>query len=209
MGAIPTSDLPGHKLLHERVVNALDRCQESQGIEFKESAPWESLKWSIVCTAMAMANLRDGGIVVIGVSERGTTWELTGVKPEHLETYDIDKIIDVINKYASPNVDLDIVIVKHESGVDFLAIQIREFNDTPIVCKKNGPSGKSIVEGAVYTRTPGIAKTTKVMKASQMHDLLELAAEKRARRILEVSRRIGLEPRPTAKEHFDEELEGL
>jgi hypothetical protein len=39
MGAIPTSDLPGHQLLHARVVNALDRCQESQGIDLKESAP--------------------------------------------------------------------------------------------------------------------------------------------------------------------------
>lgn len=209
MGAIPTSDLPGHKLLHERVVNALDRCQESQGIDFKESAPWESLKWTIICTAMAMANLRDGGIIVIGASERGTTWELTGIKPEHLETYDVDNIIDFINKYSSPNVDLDIVVIKHSNGADFLAIQIREFNDTPIVCKKNGPTGKKIMEGIVYVRPPGIAKTTRVTKAEQMHDLLELAAEKRARRILEVSQRIGLEPRPTAKENFDEELEGL
>jgi hypothetical protein len=209
MGAIPTSDMLGHIQLHERVVNALDRCQESQGIDFKESAPWESLKWRIILTALAMGNLRDGGIIVIGASERGTSWELTGIKSEHLETYDVDIIIDVINKYASPNVDLDIVIVKYGNGAEFLAVQIREFNDTPIVCKKNGPQGKNIVEGAVYVRPPGIAKTTRVMKASQMHDLLELAAEKRARRILEVSRRIGLEPRPTAKEHFDEELEGL
>jgi hypothetical protein len=209
MGAIPTSDMPGHKQLHERVSSALDRCQESQGIDFKESAPWESLKWRIICTALAMGNLRDGGIIVIGASERELTWDLNGIEPDHLKTYNVDIIIDVINKYASPNVDLDIVIIKYGNGVDFLAIQIREFNDTPIVCKKNGLIGKNIVEGAVYVRPPGVAKTTRVMKASQMHDLLELAAEKRARRILEVSRRIGLEPRPTAKEHFDEELEGL
>ncbi|MBU4354341.1 MAG: ATP-binding protein [Desulfobacterales bacterium] len=209
MGAIPTSDLPGHKLLRERVINALDRCQESQGIEFKESGPWESLKWKIICTALAMANLRDGGIIVIGASEREQTWELTGIEPAHLETYNVDVIVGAINKYASPNVDLDIVVIKHSNGADFLAIQIREFNDTPIVCKKNGPTGKNVIEGAVYVRPPGIAKTTRVTKAEQMHDLLELAAEKRARRILEVSGRIGLEPRQTAKEHFDEELEGL
>jgi hypothetical protein len=209
MGAIPTSDMLGHKQLHERVVNTLDRCQESQGIDFKESEPWESLKWRIVHTSLAMGNLRDGGIIIIGASERETTWELTGIKSEHLQTYDVDTIIDFSNKYASPIVDLDIVIVKYRNGIDFLAIQIREFNDTPIVCKKNGPDGKKILAGAVYVRTPGIAKTTKVMKASQMHDLLELAAEKRARRILEVSRRIGLEPRQTASEYFDKELEGL
>lgn len=209
MGAIPTSDLPGHKLLHERVVNALDRCQESQGIDFKESATWESLKLTIICTALAMANLRDGGIIVIGASEREQTWKLTGIVPDHLKTYNVDVIVDAINKYSSPNVDVDIVIVKDESGVEFLAIRVKEFNGTPVVCKKNGGPGKNLVEGAVYVRPPGIAKTTRVMKASQMHDLLELAAEKRARRILEVSRRIGLEPRLTVKERFDEELEGL
>ena len=164
MGAIPTSDMPGHRQLHERVVNALDRCQESQGIDFKESAPWESLKWRIIHTALAMGNLRDAGIIVIGASERGTAWELAGIKPEHLITYNVDNIIDFINKYASPNIDLDIVIIKHGNGADFLAIQVREFNDTPIVCKKNGPSGKGIFEGGVYVRPPGIAKTTRVMR---------------------------------------------
>jgi hypothetical protein len=41
-----------------------------------------------------------------------------------------------------------------------------------------------------------------------MHDLLELAAEKRARRILETARRLGLETMP-AKKPFDDELGGL
>jgi len=66
-----------------------------------------------------------------------------------------------------------------------------------------------LFEGAVYIRPPGLARTTRIMNASQMHDLLELAAEKRARRLLEVSRRVGLVPTSTSKEHFDKELEGL
>jgi len=78
MGAIPTSDMPGHKRLHDRVLSALDRCQEGQAIDFKESAPWESLKWRIVVTALGMGNLRDGGVIVIGASEREQIWELTG-----------------------------------------------------------------------------------------------------------------------------------
>ena len=209
MGAIPTSDMPGYKRLHDRVFNALGRCQESQGIDFKESAPWESLKWRIICTALAMGNMRDGGIIVIGASEREQAWVLTGILQEHLDTYDVDTVIDVVNKYASTHVDLDIVIVKYQNGKDFLAIQIREFADTPIVCKKNGPEGERLFEGAVYIRPPGLARTTKIMNASQMHDLLELAAEKRARRLLEVSRRVGLVPASTSKEKFDKELDGL
>ncbi len=47
------------------------------------------------------------------------------------------------------------------------------------------------------------------MHAEQMHVLLELAAEKRARRLLEVFHRIGLEAKPTERDKFDKELEGL
>jgi hypothetical protein len=209
MGAIPTSDMPGYRQLHDRVVNALDRCQETQGIDFKESAPWNSLKWRIIITSLGMGNLRDGGIIVIGASERGQAWELSGVTDEHLATYAPDIIIDVVNKYSSPNVEMDIVLTKYKNDRKFLSIQINEFKDTPFVCKKNGPNGEGIIEGAVYVRPPGVARTTRVMNSSQMHDLLELAAEKRARRMLEVSRRIGLVSRPTSKERFDDELEGL
>ncbi len=207
MGAIPTSDMPGHKQLHDRVFNALDRCQETQGIDFKESALWNALKWRIVRSLLAMGNLRDGGIIVIGASERGDTWDLTGITPEHLSTYDVDVVIDTINKYSSPPVNIDVVIVEYRNGCKFLALQAYEFEDTPLVCKKNGPEG--IVEGAIYVRPLGLARTTRVMNALQMHDLLELAAEKRARRILEVSQRVGLVPSSTSIERFNEELEGL
>lgn len=47
----------------------------------------------------------------------------------------------------------------------------------------------------VYVRPPGQPRTERVRWAQQMHDLLESAAEKRARRILEISRRLGLTPR--------------
>ena len=42
-----------------------------------------------------------------------------------------------------------------------------------------------------------------------MHGLLELAAEKRARRILEVAHRIGLKPTDTDRQRFDDDLGGL
>lgn len=209
MGAIPTSEMPGHKSLHERVTSALDRCQESQGIDFKESAPWDMLKWKIIRTVLGMGNLRDGGIIVIGASERNDTWDLTGISPDHLSTYDVDTVVDKTNAYVSPHVDLGIVTVQYENGKTFLAIQVNEFYDTPLVCKKNGPDGEDLYEGAVYVRPPGMAKTTRVTSAAQMHDLLELAAEKRARRILEVSRRVGMVPLSSSSEQFDRELEDL
>ena len=98
--AIPESTLPGHHLLHERVVAALQVCQESTDIDFKESAEWSSLKNQIARTAIAMANLRDGGIIVIGVGERGGVWSLDEVDANHLATYDTDTANDFVNRYA-------------------------------------------------------------------------------------------------------------
>ncbi len=210
MGAIPTSDMPGHKQLHERVVSALDRCQESQAVDFKESAPWAQLKWRVIRTVMAMTNLRDGGVIVIGVSEREEDWNLTGIKDDDLASYDVDDIIDIANKYASPPLSLDVVRVAYTDGTQFLAIQVREFEVTPCVCKRNGPDGsKSFRQGDVYIRPPGKAQTKKVSCAEEMHDLLELAAEKRARRMIETSRRIRFESVAPEISPFEEELEGL
>jgi hypothetical protein len=219
LGAIPSSDMPGHASLHEKVVVALNRCQETQAVDFKESAAWEDLKWRVIKSLMGMGNLRDGGIIVIGASERNSTWELTGIAAAHLATYDVDIIIAQANAYASLHLDIDVVTVKHENGQTFLAMQSREFTDTPIVCKKNaevksqGQTRLVLEEGAVYIRPPGMARTTKVTDAQQMHDLLELAAEKRARRILETAARIGLYPPtvadPSAAERFDQELGDL
>lgn len=210
MGAIPTSDMPGHAKLHERVYNALDYCQESRSIDFKASSLWDDLKLQMVRTTIGMGNLRDGGIIIVGASEHGDSWELTGITNDHLSTYDVDDILDAVNKYASPPIKIDIVLVKYRNDEKFLAFQVHEFFDTPFVCKKNAPdSNKILCAGEFYVRPAGKPRTIKVSSAEEMHDLLELAAEKRARRILEVAHRIGLKPTETASQRFDEELGGL
>lgn len=209
MGAIPSSSLSGHRRLHEKATIALERCQEEQDVDFKESADWTALKWRITHTALGMGNLRDGGMLLIGVAERSGQWELTGITPEHLATYDPDDVAAHVNAYVSPHADVDVVLVTHSDGRDYLAIYIREFRDTPLVCKKNGPDKSGIVQGRVYVRLPAPARTTAVTDARQMHDLLELAAEKRARTLLETGRRVGLEARAVRDERFDAELGGL
>jgi hypothetical protein len=158
---------------------------------------------------MAMANLRDGGIIIVGVSQRGDSWDLAGIAPAHLASYDVDVMINHVNSFATPHVELDIVTVEYVNGNRFLAIQSREFAHTPIVCKKNGPAGSDIKEGDVYVRTAGAVQTTRIMRAADMDDLLTLAAEKRARAILEQGRRVGLVPSTSATERFDRELGDL
>ena len=213
MSAIPTSDMLGYESLKNRVFSALDRCQESQAIEFKESSSWNSIKWKIIKTLMAMGNLRDGGVIIIGVSERNGEWDLSGIKQEHLNKYDTDNIVDEVNKYASPSLSFEIVRVTYSNNKDFLVFQIKEFENTPYICKKNGPdsieSKNRLKKGKVYIRPLGKPQTKSVENAQEMQDLLELSAEKRARKIIETAHRIGMVPDNSTEQQFDNELEGL
>jgi len=92
--AFPDSKLPYYADLRERISLALSRCQEQTWLDFKESQPWEVLRWRLLKTMMGIANLRDGGLIIVGVSERGTVWDPTGIEEAHLALFDYDDIMD-------------------------------------------------------------------------------------------------------------------
>ena len=211
--AFPTTQLSGYIDLKGRIILALSRCQEQPWLDFKESQPWDVLRWRLLKTIMGMANLRDGGLILIGVAEDGTAWKLTGIVPAHLATFDYDDIIDQLNKYASPQVNVDVVVHDHDDGNRYLAFHVHQFNDSPVVCRKNTPEEvrpkDRLAAADFYVRpTTGVPRTEKVMDAARLHDLLELAAEFRARRMLEVGRRIGMVPGETVASLYDAELSG-
>ena len=147
----------------------------------------------------------------MGVAENGNDWELTGIAPEHLAEFSYDDIIAQLNKYASPQVILDIVVHDDDDGNRFLAFHVHQFEDSPVVCRNNSPDGmkpkERLAAGEIYVRpTSGTPRTEKVTDAARLHDLLELAAEFRARKMLEVGKRIGLVPGETASSLYDAEL---
>jgi predicted HTH transcriptional regulator len=209
--SFPTTEMAGHTDLKERLVLALGRCQEEAWLDFKESQPWPVLQWRLLKTMMGMANLRDGGLILVGISERDTTWECTGIDPNHLVTFDYDDIIDKLGRFASPQVRVDIVIHDHEDKHRYLAINVRPFTDTPVVCRNSSPDsvkGKERLCAADFYVRPGTGKprTERANDASVVHDLLEQAAEFRARRMLESGRKIGLVPGKSAAAEYDAEL---
>jgi hypothetical protein len=176
-------------------------------VDFKESAEWKLLRWRIIKTLMAMGNVRDGGIIVVGASERGDEWDLAGIHEAHLRTYDVDEIMDALAKYASPPIEAGVVLVEYRNDKSFLAFHVREFEHSPYICKANCPDGVGLFkEGDIFVRPPGKAQTKKVTNAQDLADLLELAAERRARRMIETAHRIGFVPSPSAAARFDREL---
>jgi len=208
---IPLSTLPGHRAFHDKIVTALGLCQESHRVDFKESAAWMSLRDKLVKTLLGMGNLRDGGIVVMGVSERDANWEITGITEENLRSYDVDDMLGYFGSFISPFAEIDVVQALHNDR-NFLAIQIHEFQEIPLVCRRNGadPNHEGLFAGSVYVRPMGgVPRTTRVMDAQQMHDLLDLAAEKRARNLIRRARAFEMAVQDLDNVAFDRELEGL
>jgi predicted HTH transcriptional regulator len=174
--AFPTTQMAGYVGLKDRITFALSRCQEQSWLDFKESQPWQVLRWRLLKTIMGMANLRDGGLIVVGVAEKGTSWELTGIEPDHLAAFDYDEIVDQLWKYASPQVAVDIVVHDHEDGKRYLAFHVHQFKDSPVVCRINSPDDLKqrdrLAAADFYVRpTTGTPRTEKVTDAARMHDL--------------------------------------
>ena len=209
MAAIPTTDLQGYEALRERTDGALQLLKESRAVDFKQSIKWEVYKIKFTETIMAMSNLRDGGIVILGVSEEDDGWKLKGITDEDLATYDPDNMIDFVNKYASPVVNFD--VVRHDVGkVQLLIMSIREFESEPVVCKRD--YNKDLRRGIIYIRPIGKPETRPIQNAEELRELLDIAVEKKMRRFAgQVEQIYGSKSTTHQQDQqkYDQELGGL
>jgi predicted HTH transcriptional regulator len=206
----PDTSMPGHKILKDRIEVALDLTMESANVDFKRSESWSSLEMTLVKSMLGMGNLADGGLVIVGVAESGATWELTGIQPDHLATFDVDVMADSFGMRISPSPDITIVTHTRDGRL-YLAVAIAEFVEHPFVCAKDGPPGSGLQRGRIYHRpTSGRPRTESVINADDMRDMLRLAIDKGVKRYVERVRGSGfVEIVESAGDHFDEELGGL
>lgn len=159
---------------------------------------------------MAMANIPDGGVMIFGVDEISHGYfEPRGMDTGDADSFTLDDIQDYVNGYADPFVELTVERVDYD-GKLFVVIQIREFEDLPVVCKKNG---QDLVRGAIYTRPRRKFESVPVPSQTEMREILETAIGKRIRKYREDWFRWGFLKTPTLEEldvqKFEDQLGGL
>jgi predicted HTH transcriptional regulator len=119
---------------------AITLGREQRGVEFK--GPGErtdkAFLVKVVRAILGMANKPDGGIVVVGVDDDGTTLTPTGLTPAQIATWGYDDLHASVSNYADPYVDLDVGVVALDSK-QFIAIEVEEFSDLPVICKGEYP----------------------------------------------------------------------
>ena len=185
---------------------------EERNIEYKSSLSWKdaNARAKLIKSILAMANIRDGGFIVVGVEEKGGHFEPAGVSDKDFHSYSQDKVSSDVATYADPFVELTVNRIQHEQK-RFVIMQVEEFTELPVICKKDGPGG--LRAGAIYTRTRRMFETAQVPSQTEMREIVENAVGKAVTRFRVLVSRAGVEAPMNEKERsrqqFDRELKGL
>jgi len=185
---------------------------EDRNREYKASFPWErstdgETMAKVTKTILAMSNLRDGGHIAIGIDEeRNGYFAPKGVQEEHLATYSFDLVADFVRNYAEPYARFGLDVVE-EQGKTFVVLSVAGFDEVPVICRRS--YGDVLHEGLVYVRPQsGRPRSEAVTAYVDMRELMDLGAEKRLRRYLEMIS-VGSSPTGEDARRFEEQLEGF
>jgi len=167
----------------EALLELVYHGREERNLEYKSSMSWQdtSTKAKIAKSAMAMANIPDGGAIVIGVVKKGETYDPRGMEQDHVSSFKQDDVMEHINqKYADPYVELTVRTVNKDNK-QFIVVQVSEFGQLPIICKNDGL--ENLLRGAIFTRSRVKHETIQVRSQTEMREILDLAVDKEIRRL--------------------------
>ena len=184
-------------MANEPLAELILHGHEERNLEYKRSTPWEGAEFreKLCRSIMGMANLRDGGAIVIGVSEEADgSFTPRGMTADHTRNYDHDALAPFVSNFAAPFVEFDVrrtrLSIDHEER-EFIVIQVREFTEVPIVCRQSGSHYLS--EGALYTRKRRVHETAAVASEAEMREIVDLAVDKQLRRFRTRAEEAGFE----------------
>lgn len=189
----------------QQIQEFVARGNELRGVEFKAAGARTDKTFlaKVARAAMAMSNRRDGGAIIVGIAD-GPPPSIQGLAPDQALTWSYDDLSASLAEYAEPNVQFDIeqVLV---GGKVVVAIDVHEFEQVPVICKKNYPN--TLRRGAAYVRSHRMPESVDVPGYPEMRDLLDLSTEKGVRSFVSTAQRAGITiPQGFSVSPFDEEL---
>lgn len=174
--------------------------QEFRSLEYKGPAKFPLIAPQLTRTMLALSNTRDGGSIIIGMTERsdGSGYDKQGLSREELETYDPEVVRDHVARYAEPYCEFDLKNEERDGKV-YVWFVVAEFRELPVLCRREwhdpqNPGGPPYLKrGALYVRPlAGRPRTVEVATAEDMREILELAHLKRVRRFVQEAVQAGL-----------------
>jgi predicted HTH transcriptional regulator len=157
--------------------------EEDPRREYKAPMSWANnlTRAKITKSILAMSNIRDGGVIVIGIQEGSDKkFEAVGVSQAEASTFTHGDIASHVKEYADPHAEFTVRQIECD-GKRFVCIQVKEFDDLPVICKKDGVD---LERGRIYTRPRTKNESSPVSSYSEMREILDMAADKAVRKFL-------------------------
>lgn len=170
----------------EELQTLIDIGQETRSLEFKSAGAWTNLplRAQVIRTAIAMANTKDGGTLVIGMAPdpaRPGYHLPQPLTPEQRATFTPDEVIPVINAFSTPHLDLRVQEHGLSDGNSLVVLSVAQFRDFPVLCTRPivSDGNKVLVqEGRVLIRSRRTSETTEVRSPDDFRELVELAVDR-------------------------------
>ena len=195
------------------LIRFIEAAGESANIDAKGPMEWEGGEASAGLTKdiLALANCRDGGVIVVGKQEsQPGKFVLVGLSEPQAASFETTKVATWVNNHCSPSVNFVCYRQEHQTRT-FIVIAVSEFHDVPVICTKQyevSSAGKSpkvlLRKGTVYVRTAN-AESAPLSAVEEMRQLIGLATTKRADQMLAMFQAM-LKGRPLLAEKPNEEL---
>lgn len=154
---------------------------ETPNIELKGPMAFEGdHRVELTKDIIAMANTRDGGAIIIGVTDRPSRI-IQGLTSAQLNSFDPTKICNFIKNKASPVPKIHAFQVIMPEGVTLLVLEVPEFDDQPIVCTNVGQTSANHLvfkEGDLLSRTIG-SESAPIKGERELRHLLGIAIRKK------------------------------
>jgi hypothetical protein len=208
-------------LQQDRIDYCFSLKYELPDVEFKGPGKGREnpLFGKVVRAAMAMANRRGGGIVIIGVTETAAGLSFDGLTAEQLATWKHEYVADGFNSYTSSHIEFDIIEHEHDSHM-FIILDVHEFAIVPIMCTKSYRDNTDkqkperdrkvvLYENSFYVRTINKPESRQMQTSEEVRLLIETVIDKGVQSFVTLTKLAGIQiaPAPGDKELFDAQLQ--
>jgi hypothetical protein len=130
--------------------------------------------------AMAMGNLRDGGLVVLGIANDQIATMQPGLSDAELaEWSDFDLVSAALSRYSDPPVSFELHKVTLSNGARIVVLEVAEFEHDVHICKKDFEG--VLQDGQTYVRPRGEPRSVPVPSSAEARELHNLAIDKGVR----------------------------
>jgi len=169
----------------------IDYPNEERHLEFKRSIAWEGdVRAKVTKSIMALANLRDGGWIVIGKEEQpDRSFKAVGMSVEDYDSFDPDGVKAFVYGRAKPPVNLQVLKIEYQDR-KFVLIKVMEFDEVPIICQKSYDD--ILHSGNIYVRSKSKPESIRVPSDAEMREIIEIAIDKGVSKFVQRLQRTGV-----------------